>query len=142
MQRALYKFNNKEHNVYITQDNQGEFWFKAKDIANILEYKDNKRAIQEHVRHNCRINWNELITQNNWSSNQLPSNWQPKTVFINEAGLYQLALNSKKREAQSFRSWVTIDLIPSIRKQQGTSIFLENFSIFQQQNPLTDNLLG
>lgn len=116
VQQVLYKFNNKEHNVYITQDNQGAFQFKAKDITTILSYKDTNQAIVEHVQPSCRINWKQLSQQINLASKQLPSNWQPKTVFINEAGLYQLAMSSKKPEAQNFRSWVTGDVLPSIRK--------------------------
>lgn len=116
VQQILYKFNNKEHNVYITQDNQKEFWFKAKDIAIILEYKDISKTIVEYIQPNCRMNWEQLKKQNNLSSASLPSNWQPKAIFINEAGLYQLVMISNKPEAQNFRSWVTGDVLPSIRK--------------------------
>lgn len=46
---------------------------------------------------------------------ETPSNWQPQTMFINEAGLYQLMLRSKKREAVVFRRWVTRKVLPSLR---------------------------
>jgi anti-repressor protein len=36
--------------------------------------------------------------------------------FINESGLYSLALSSRKPEAKRFKKWVTSIVIPSIRK--------------------------
>jgi prophage antirepressor-like protein len=40
----------------------------------------------------------------------------PKTVFINESGLYSLILSSKMPEAKKFKHWVTNDVLVSIRK--------------------------
>ena len=37
-------------------------------------------------------------------------------VYINESGLYGLALKSTKPEAKSFKRWVTSEVLPSIRK--------------------------
>ena len=49
IQKRNYKNNelNIEINCYV--DNKNEIWFKAKEIAMILEYKDTKKAIQDHV---------------------------------------------------------------------------------------------
>ena len=44
------------------------------------------------------------------------SNQQPHEVYINEAGLYSLALRSKKPQAKAFKRWVTHDVLPSLRK--------------------------
>ncbi|MDT2191237.1 BRO-N domain-containing protein [Paenibacillus larvae] len=40
---------------------------------------------------------------------------QPTTI-INEDGLYDVILESRKSEAREFRKWVTRDVLPSIRK--------------------------
>lgn len=40
----------------------------------------------------------------------------PKTIFINESGLYSLILSSKMPEAKKFKHWVTNDVLVSIRK--------------------------
>lgn len=37
-------------------------------------------------------------------------------LCVNESGLYDLALKSRKPEAKRFRKWVTSEVIPSIRK--------------------------
>ena len=36
--------------------------------------------------------------------------------FVNEDGLYDVILDSRKPEAKTFRKWVTKDVLPSIRK--------------------------
>jgi prophage antirepressor-like protein len=37
-------------------------------------------------------------------------------IFVTEAGLYSLALGSRKPEAREFKRWVTHDVLPAIRK--------------------------
>ena len=39
--------------------------------------------------------------------------------FINEDGLYDVILDSRKPEAKAFRKWVTSEVLPSIRKTGG-----------------------
>lgn len=36
--------------------------------------------------------------------------------FVNEDGLYDVILDSRKPEAKRFRKWVTSEVLPSIRK--------------------------
>ena len=36
--------------------------------------------------------------------------------FVNEDGLYDVILDSRKPEAKAFRKWVTKEVLPSIRK--------------------------
>ena len=40
-------------------------------------------------------------------------------VYINEDGLYDVILDSRKPEAKAFRKWITSEVIPSIRKTGG-----------------------
>ncbi|MFC4403285.1 phage antirepressor [Gracilibacillus xinjiangensis] len=37
-------------------------------------------------------------------------------TFVNEDGLYDVILDSRKKEAKKFRKWITSEVIPSIRK--------------------------
>lgn len=39
--------------------------------------------------------------------------------FVNEDGLYDVILDSRKPEARAFRKWITSEVIPSIRKTGG-----------------------
>lgn len=42
--------------------------------------------------------------------------------FVNEDGLYDVILDSRKPEAKQFRKWVTSKVLPSIRKTGGYSV--------------------
>lgn len=39
-----------------------------------------------------------------------------KATFVNEDGLYDVILDSRKPEAKRFRKWITSEVLPSIRK--------------------------
>lgn len=42
-----------------------------------------------------------------------------KATFVNEDGLYDVILDSRKPQAKAFRKWLTSEVIPSIRKTGG-----------------------
>ena len=42
-----------------------------------------------------------------------------KVTFVNEDGLYDVILDSRKPQAKAFRKWLTSEVIPSIRKNGG-----------------------
>ncbi|ADD73779.1 BRO-F [Lymantria xylina nucleopolyhedrovirus] len=106
--------NNLFFEIYIFVDNNKNLWFKAKEIAQALDYNNTKQSIQINVNECDKTEWNKL----GYTIDQLeiPSNWHPKTIFINESGLYSLILRSKKPEAQHFKHWVTSEVLPSIKK--------------------------
>ena len=92
-------------------------WFKGKDIATSLEYANPRKALLDHVDQDDKKTYLEL--QQGGHDSLLPSNQQPHEVYINESGLYCLALKSTKPEAKSFKRWVTSEVLPSIRKCGG-----------------------
>lgn len=42
-----------------------------------------------------------------------------QALFVNEDGLYDVILDSRKPEAKAFRKWITSEVLPSIRKTGG-----------------------
>lgn len=42
-----------------------------------------------------------------------------QALFVNEDGLYDVILDSRKPEAKAFRKWITSEVLPSIRKSGG-----------------------
>lgn len=42
-----------------------------------------------------------------------------QALFVNEDGLYDVILDSRKQKARAFRKWVTSDVLPAIRKTGG-----------------------
>lgn len=87
----------------IEQD--GEPWFVAKDVTNILGYQNSSKAISDHVDTDDKLN-NETL-----SSLGQRGGW-----LINESGLYSLILSSKLPSAKQFKRWVTNEVLPTIRK--------------------------
>ena len=60
----------------------------------------------------------------------------PKTIFINESGLYSLIMSSKKPEAKKFKRWVTSEVLPSIRK---TGSYYNETNNFNNDNNNNNN---
>lgn len=116
LEKKSYTLNNQEYDLFIYIDLHNNLWFKAKEVALILQYANTNKAIDNNVDNCDCCYWENLMERILNTPLATPSNWQPKTVFINESGLYQLMLRSQKPEAIAFRRWVTRDVLPSIRK--------------------------
>jgi len=95
----IFKYNS---NAVRTVLKDGEPWWVAKDICEILEIQNTtdalKRLDNDEV---ARLNLGGLSGEIN---------------IVSEAGLYTLILGSRKPEAKQFKRWITHEVIPSIRK--------------------------
>ncbi|WP_163538271.1 phage antirepressor KilAC domain-containing protein [Gracilibacillus sp. YIM 98692] len=85
-------------------NNGDETEFVAKDVCDILEIKNSRMALS-------RLDGDEKGV----SSIDTHGGYQ-KIGTVNEFGLYNLVLSSRKPEAKQFKRWVTHEVIPSIRK--------------------------
>lgn len=83
----------------------GEGWLVGKDVAEVLGYKNPRKALLDHVDEE-----DKGVTKCD-----TPGGSQEMTV-INESGLYSLVLRSKLPGAKKFKRWVTSEVLPSIRK--------------------------
>ena len=93
-------------------------WFKAKQVAQILNYKDTDDAIRKHITENHKRKF--LLSQPGQSPGQVQSRW---IIFIDEAGFYELVFRSKLPSAKIFREWVFAKVLPSVRKYGYYKIF-------------------
>ena len=102
---AIRTFTNDNlGNIRILIDND-EIWFVAIDVCKCLEINNSRQAI-------LRLDTDEkksLHIENSGAGN-------PNKTIVNEAGLYNLILSSRKPEAKEFKRWITHEVIPSIRK--------------------------
>lgn len=83
--------------------NDGEPRFCLKDVCRALDIKQ--------FRANERLG--EDVISNHTLSTR---GGNQQFMFINEDGLYDVVLDSRKIEAKRFRKWVTSEVLPSIRK--------------------------
>ena len=86
-------------------EKDGEPWFVAKDVCNILEIKNRRDTLNKCLDEDER--GVDII--------YTPGGNQEMTI-VSEAGLYSLILRSRKPEAKAFKRWVTHEVLPSIRK--------------------------
>ena len=86
----------------------GEPWFVAKDVCEILDLENVTMALSS-------LEDDERITLNNPEGNPRAGN--PLTFnCISESGLYAIVFKSRKENAKKFRKWVTSEVLPQIRK--------------------------
>ena len=102
-------YENNKLNIIKKDD---DIWFHAKTVGNILKYTNTRKAIRDHVDCEDKITLNELKSGRD-DSFPLKNNHM---IYINESGLYSLILRSKMDEAKEFKTWITKDVLPSIRK--------------------------
>jgi prophage antirepressor-like protein len=100
---SLIPFSYNAKQVRVINKN-GETWFVAKDICEILELGDTSKAISR-------------ISPSMKDTNSIPTpGGNQEMLIISEAGLYKLVFTSRKPEAEEFTNWVASEILPSIRK--------------------------
>ena len=109
MSNALQVFRYTEAHQIRTTVIDGEPWFVAKDVCDVL-------GIQ-NIRQNVKsLDDDEKMTVANPDSHSGQRGGAQFLNVINEAGLYKLTFRSKKPSAKEFTRWVTHEILPSIRK--------------------------
>ena len=113
-------FENPEFGtVRTTIDEKGEPWFCAKDLCDVLGYKNSSCAVNQYVRSSdvakryvARLAKNRFgVCEGKMQVVQM--------IFVNESGFYALVLGSKLPSAVKFKDWVTSVVLPQIRKTGG-----------------------
>lgn len=118
---GLQIFKNEQFGAIRTVRQNGEILFVAADICKALEIKDTSKAV---ARLDADEKGTTLIRTLGGEQNLLA---------VNEYGLYNLVLASRKPEAKAFKRWITHDVIPSIRKTGSYSKPAKQPTVIQQQ---------
>lgn len=81
-----------------------EPWFVASDVCTVLGVTNNRDALR-------------ILDDDEKGVGISDTNGGPQTVgIISEAGMYTLALRSRKPQAKPFRRWVTHEVLPAINR--------------------------
>ena len=137
-------FKNEELGIKMNSyiDKQQNVWFRGKEVAEILGYKDSVNALKRHVSTENKMI--HLVQPKSWGGEtppqqndakvkcfpgktpvQVRKSWGGETpplaqgrwfTFINEPGFYELVFSSKLEFAKKFGQWVFTAVLPSIRK--------------------------
>ncbi len=103
----------------------GEPWWVAKDVCDVLEIGDTRQAVErldDDERYLIPVTDNLGRQQESW--------------VVSEPGLYSLILGSRKPEAKSFKRWITHEVIPAIRTtgMYAAPMALEDLIIMQAKS--------
>lgn len=101
----LQIFNYEETPIRVIEQD-GEPWWVAKDVTDVLGYTNSRKALKDHVD---REDKNTVTIRDGIRGN-------PNMTIINESGLYALIFGSKLESAKRFKRWVTHEVLPAIRK--------------------------
>ena len=100
-------FSNNEFGEIRVVEQNGNPYFVAKDIADILGYSDANKMTN-------RLDDDEKLNRRIGGSGQ-----NREMTIISESGLYNAVLGSQKTEAKKFKKWITSEVLPTIRKSGG-----------------------
>jgi prophage antirepressor-like protein len=104
----VFNYESKQIRIVIIN---GEPWFVAKDVCDILEHTNHKMAV-------ARLDEDEVSKV--YLTDSLGR--EQETTIVNEAGLYSLVLTSNMPKAKDFKRWITHEVIPQIRKTGAYSL--------------------
>ena len=104
----LQIFSSEEFGKVRVVERDGEPWFVGKDVAEALGYYDTNKAVAMHVDDDDKLNDKTALSLG-----------QRGGWLINESGVYSLVFSSKLRKAKEFKRWVTLEVLPAIRKHGG-----------------------
>ena len=108
----LQIFNNDRFGQVRIVPVDGELMFVAKDVCDCLEITKHRDAISR------------LDSDERGSVKLDTPGGKQDIAAINEYGLYNLVLSSRKPEAKEFKRWITHDVIPTIRKTGSYSMVI------------------
>ena len=109
--KQVETFNNPHFGEIRTAvDDFGEPWFCLADICKALDLtaKGVRQRLDDGVISNYPIT--DALGR------------EQQAIFVNEDGLYDAILDSRKPEARAYRKWITGEVLPSIRKTGGYSV--------------------
>lgn len=109
----LELFENQEFGSIRVVEINGEPWFVAVDICNALDIGNPSQAL-------TRLDFDEVTLISNEGKRGMN--------VINESGLYELILGSRKKEAKDFKRWIKREVLPSIRKTGTYSMIPKTYS--------------
>lgn len=107
---ALTPFDFEGRAVRVVEDEAGVPWFVALDVCECLGIANNRHAVD-------RLDEDERSAVVIADTRSKGDGTQARTVLaVNEPGVYNLALTSRKPEAKRFKRWLTHEVLPALRR--------------------------
>ena len=104
-------FDFKSHPVRVLSDRDGEPWFMAKDVCDVLGIDT------RNIRRD--LDADEVTEMQTSQFERFEKKAGRSPLIVSEPGLYRLVMRSRKPVAKEFQRWVTHDVLPQIRSTGG-----------------------
>ena len=118
MANEIQIFENAKFGTVRTIVQDGELWFVASDACESLGLS------------NPTVSVNRLDEDERSKFNL---GRQGEVNMVNEYGLYNLILGSRKKDAKAFKRWITHEVVPAIRKTGSYSTIPKEKQAFKEQ---------
>jgi prophage antirepressor-like protein len=122
---ALQSYQFQSHQFRVIPDAQGEPWFIAKDVCDILGYTNSSKSVSDHCRKSGVTNRYIPALSNTYT-------------LIDEGNLYRLIIKSNKPESEPFESWVCDEVLPALRKTGSYGVSHEAFKLSYTPEEMED----
>lgn len=108
------------HLTSLKSEKTGKVMFIAKEVCELWGHTNSSKAIKDAkllesetlvLKRNDHKDFFAYVT-----NQQLVTSKTGRLQLISESGLYKLALNSKKAEADQLKHWIATDVLPSLRQ--------------------------
>lgn len=120
-EKNIIPFRYDQHDVRVIKNEEGEPWWVAKDICEILGVTTIQiRRLDEDEK---GLRFMQTL------------GGPQELCIINESGLYTLILRSNKPQAKPFRKWVTSEVLPSLRRSGSYAMPKENLPATADARP-------
>lgn len=100
---TIFNFENTPIQTIVENN---EIFFRATQLAELLQYKNPHDALRKHVDSDDLAKREIVNTINK----------RAQVLFVNESGMYSLVLSSKLEQAKKVKRWITKEVLPQIRK--------------------------
>ena len=100
---TIFNFENTPVQTIVENN---EIFFRATQLAELLQYKNPHDALRKHVDSDDLAKREIVNTVNK----------RAQVLFVNESGMYSLVLSSKLEQAKKVKRWITSEVLPTIRK--------------------------
>ena len=102
-------FTYEEADVIVIMDKDKNYWYRSKDICDILEYGNARDAMKRYVSNEYKKSYADISV-----GNPDALKIHPQTIFIDESGFFQLVSRSKKPEAIKLWQKITKEILPTL----------------------------
>ena len=111
----LQVFNNNDFTIRTVQEDNGEIWFVAKDVAQALGYSEASLNQSNNLFKAGPTIWSDhkrIMV----SSDKPTARPYQDVLCLTEQGLYFFLGRSDKPKALPYQMWIAGEVVPSIRK--------------------------